>query len=117
MKKTVIYKVRRQTDGLYSTGGIAPTFSEKGKVWNTLGALKNHLNLLNKSGASCYQDCEIVPIEVTYRETKATPMIDFIEDRQRLNAEKQQRILEASQREKEARDRAELARLKEIYEP
>ena len=115
-KDTIIYKIRRKSDGLFSSGGTGPRFSATGKVWTTLGALKNHLNLLEKNGARHYQDCEIIPIKVVYRATTALPISDFIEERQRLNQEKQRRIKEESRLEKEARDRAELARLKQLYE-
>jgi hypothetical protein len=37
------YKLRRKSDGLYSSGGSWITWSSKGKVWNTLSALSGHL--------------------------------------------------------------------------
>lgn len=30
--------------GLFSKGGMPPTWGKKGKIWNSIGALKNHLN-------------------------------------------------------------------------
>jgi hypothetical protein len=38
-----LYKLRRKSDGLYSTGGTSPGWSKKGKTWNTLAALSGHL--------------------------------------------------------------------------
>lgn len=39
-----VYKIQRKSDGLFSTGGMSPTFSKTGKTWNAIGHLKNHLN-------------------------------------------------------------------------
>lgn len=33
----------RNSKNLYSNGGVWPTFSEHGKVWNTITALRSHL--------------------------------------------------------------------------
>lgn len=38
------YKIRRISDGLFSSGGTAPYFTKQGKSWTSEGALKNHLN-------------------------------------------------------------------------
>jgi len=37
------YKLRRKSDGLYSTGGTHVRWNQTGKVWNTLTALSGHL--------------------------------------------------------------------------
>ena len=42
MKEDVVYKIRNK-EGLYSTGGQNPRFVKGGKVWNTLGHIKQHL--------------------------------------------------------------------------
>lgn len=91
MSKThKVYMIRRKTDGLFSTGGSYPEFTKNGKVWNTLGALKNHLRIALVEGTSqwnydfhrtengnvyktvrtvtykprnVYDDCEIVSLE------------------------------------------------------
>ena len=38
-----IYKIQRISDGLFSTGGITPDFSKKGKIWSALGHVTSHL--------------------------------------------------------------------------
>lgn len=35
----IYYKIRRKSDGLYSTGGMTPSFTKQGKVWHTKGGL------------------------------------------------------------------------------
>ena len=37
--------LQRHSDGKFSTGGTSPSFTERGKAWGNIGALKNHLNL------------------------------------------------------------------------
>lgn len=78
-----IYKIRRKSDGLFSTGGLTPRFTKTGKTWNQIGHLKSHFTLLNEDrdyiikhnemfrsarripdGAlEIYEGCEIVEIE------------------------------------------------------
>lgn len=36
-------------EGLFSTGGMEPRFNKRGKVWTSIGALKNHLNQFRDS--------------------------------------------------------------------
>jgi len=45
-----VYKIRRESDGLFSTGGTCPRFTKKGKVWTSMGALKGHLTLVSDGG-------------------------------------------------------------------
>jgi hypothetical protein len=91
--KKYVYKIRRKSDGLFSTGGTSPTFTKSGKSWASLGALKNHLNqaIHRDYGYRCYSDskretvrlfgaflpymeCEIVAYEiVTVENTDALP--------------------------------------------
>lgn len=77
---SVVYKIRRKTDGLYSKGGTYPTFSKTGKTWNTRGALSNHFALLNDpyyrrmDRSRIYEDCEIVVIEVVPTEVNTMPV-------------------------------------------
>jgi hypothetical protein len=76
-----VFKIRRKSDGLFSSGGAYPKWSERGKSWSTLGAAKSAVALLNVYFSErCnvkhrYCDCEIVefalqpyrnhPIEIT----------------------------------------------------
>jgi hypothetical protein len=36
-----VYKIRRKSDGKFSTGGYYPRFTVKGKVWNNTSGLHN----------------------------------------------------------------------------
>jgi len=66
----MVYKIRRKSDGLFSSGGSGPRFSTKEKAWATIGQLKNHLQLFKDWRHSYtetffklpiqYKDCEIV---------------------------------------------------------
>jgi hypothetical protein len=92
-----VYKIRRKSDGLFSTGGIAPAFSPKGKTWTNRGALTNHLVLIrgqierarryielypqsysriNSSLSTLYNDCEVVEFELVEIE-RATEPVDL----------------------------------------
>lgn len=38
-----VYKVKDSNTNKYSTGGMTPGWTSRGKVWNGLGAVKAHL--------------------------------------------------------------------------
>lgn len=38
-----LYMIRRRKDGLYSTGGSWPGFSNNGKMWSSMKSLNSHL--------------------------------------------------------------------------
>lgn len=42
--KIVFYKIRNKTSGLYSLGGMNPSWNKRGKTWNNLGHIKSHLS-------------------------------------------------------------------------
>ena len=86
MSSLVVYKIRRKSDGKFSTGGTTPSFSKNGKTWNTIGHLKSHLTGVADQGrwiepalreqrkkqniAKFYSDCEIVEYERVEAETQ-----------------------------------------------
>ena len=47
---TKIYKIRRRSDCLFSTGGANPKFSKTGKIWTSAAYLKSHLTLMAEYG-------------------------------------------------------------------
>lgn len=66
-----IFKIRRKYDGLFSTGGTYPMFNERGKTWNGLGAVRNHINLCTESAnrgdkrlQQYLSDIELVEFEI-----------------------------------------------------
>lgn len=98
MSSMRFFRIRRKSDGLFSVGGQSPKFTKKGKIWQGLGPLKNHLNLLlqdymrnlrfkrdqkhpyyesykNFDVVFIYQDCELVEYEPT--ETAVTNLMDI----------------------------------------
>jgi hypothetical protein len=38
-----VYKIFDMTTGLYKNEGTKPCWSKEGKMWKTIGAVKNHL--------------------------------------------------------------------------
>jgi len=46
-----LYKIRHKVTGLYSLGGIYPSWSKRGKTWRKIGDLKNHFNLIQEHRA------------------------------------------------------------------
>jgi hypothetical protein len=57
-----IFKIRRKSDGLYSTGGSDPVFTSKGKVWKQRSHVTLHLGQLSRQSKGVYDDCEIVEL-------------------------------------------------------
>ncbi len=72
------YKIRRRTDGLFSTGGDNPEFIVNGKIWKQIGHIKNHLNLIFKEAKDLYNDCDLVTFE--YVIIQELPMTKFVEN-------------------------------------
>lgn len=78
-----IYKIKRISDGLYSTGGQWPTFTKTGKNWTGLGPLKNHLHIVESwydshpNSVNVYTDCVVevfdllLPTEISLESFKA----------------------------------------------
>ncbi|BDR26229.1 hypothetical protein RVBP17_2720 [Pseudomonas phage sp. 30-3] len=62
--KGALYRIRRISDGAFSTGSSSPVFvtSGPGKVFNTLGKLRSHLTTIRNNPVlqDIYNECEIV---------------------------------------------------------
>lgn len=58
-----VYKIKRKSDGLFSKGGMDPSFGERGKVWTSRAAMSLHLNQF-KYPESIYEGCEIIEYNV-----------------------------------------------------
>ena len=89
MAETItVYKIRDKKTGLFSRGGVNPLWSEKGKTWNSLGALKNHMNgwslmYLSTTDDKYRADWEIVELVYQVEETKSWPVSKCIEELKR----------------------------------
>ncbi len=61
----IVYKIRRKSDGKFSTGGGHPSFTKNGKIWKQKGHLTSHLNQVAIFSKQIYlNECEIVPFEL-----------------------------------------------------
>lgn len=62
-----VFKIRHKETGLFSTGGLSPTWSKQGKVWQRLSYVHNHISMFVESYRpnSVYKDAEVVEAEIT----------------------------------------------------
>ena len=125
------YKIRKKGEELYSAGGGSPRWSKRGKTWNNIGHVKNHLACQVESmrfgpsrNAADYADAELVTYEA--KPVKAQDLNAFQasllserakkEEAQRARLEADRKRREALVKQvQEAREKAELARLKKKY--
>lgn len=70
----VVYKIREKESGLYSNGGMHPNWSKKGKIWNTRGAVSNHLRI---ASSHYYKNAEIVEFFISETEDVSYPVSDW----------------------------------------
>jgi hypothetical protein len=88
-----IFKIRRKSDVLFSSGGCWPTFGPVGKVWQTAASLKLHLSLFKEKRINLdgeikdypngiffhpYKDCEIIPYEFVEVKSGIMTVHDYI---------------------------------------
>lgn len=59
--RSSMFMIRRSSDGLYSTGGIAPRFSKTGKRWSSIHHLKAHLRNVRPDA---YEGCMVAVFDV-----------------------------------------------------
>lgn len=81
---TIVYKIRRKSDGLFSTGGITPRFTEKGKEWKARNHVSSHMRQVgfyhsHKTKEEYYSDCEVVTYKVTVAEIESIPALNWEE--------------------------------------
>lgn len=106
-----VYKIRRNSDGLFSTGGPDPTFTTKGKAWSGKGSL--HLHLSQFRNVRVYEGCEIVGFEYVETGTRdiQTAFDEIKADQDQREAAYQERL----RKDREERDRAQLRHLRTKY--
>lgn len=66
--KNIGYKIRNKKTGLFSKGGHAYgdlNFDETGKIWKTIGHVKNHLNMYDNRRTT---DWEVVTFSLVETE-------------------------------------------------
>jgi hypothetical protein len=64
-----VFKIRRKSDGLFSTGGYSPRFSKQGKVWSLRNHVSSHLSQFGKKLWDTYFDCEVIEFECVPKNT------------------------------------------------
>jgi hypothetical protein len=70
------YKIRRRSDGLFSSGGCYVYFDSEGKIWHTIGAARGaitHARNYSHGEADPYAECDIIEFELQPIATTAIP--------------------------------------------
>jgi len=107
------WKIRRRSDGLFSTGGRWPRFNEKGKIWYHRGGMTSHVNcvVFDSFSNEQYFDCEVVEYEVLHNAVGKMTVAEYVEDRisakEKREEEKEAR-LEAGRKESRRKQWLEL---------
>jgi hypothetical protein len=77
-----VYKIRRKTDGLFSTGGSSPGFTTQGKTWGRKNHATCHISNIKSNMKywkemhpaatphNPYKDCELVEYIITESKTE-----------------------------------------------
>lgn len=110
----IIYKIKRRRDGLFSTGGSSPTFTKKGKVWTSRGAVTSHLNLVNNIWY-WYRDCDLVEYEVVEKQMTSQTLEQVIAEQKQKAEERQKTREEVWAEQKRLRRLAEYEELKKEF--
>lgn len=91
----IYYKIKRLSDGLFSTGGGSPSFTERGKIFNKRNHVTSHLNVVRDKDR-IYSDSVVVECEVVegdfisvkdWKPTKETLRVKQREEQRRLEYE------------------------------
>lgn len=83
-----VYKIRRKSDGLFSTGGCRPRWTRNGKTYPNVGSLMAHLKTVLwraeretpiQAALRTYKGCEVVAYGVEPVEGASVPVSAFLE--------------------------------------
>jgi len=58
-----MYKIRDIKTGLFSSGGMYPSWSKNGKIWSTLGKMSSHLKYFDENKVLFWEAVEYDAIE------------------------------------------------------
>lgn len=109
---TMVYKIRRKSDGLFSTGGSWPSFNKKGKIWSQRNHVTSHIGQVGGYGKKLkdfYADCEVVLLELIENELEVIPAMEWKEtDKTTRSKELEEARQKKRQLEYLARRKAEL---------
>jgi hypothetical protein len=87
------FKIKHSSSGLFSTGGMDPRFSSRGKTWRKLSDVILHFNAVPERLRSIYDDCVIVTFEYVLKNTTERSVHDLIgelRDKERARLEARQ---------------------------
>lgn len=114
-----IFKIKRLSDGLYSTGGMRPDFTKLGKIWKTEGHLKSHLNQFQPKVAErhkhVYDDCVVVTLEVVESELDSIGVFAYLDEIDEKRKQKEQEWEEKRKQWKLDQERAKYEELKKKF--
>ncbi len=114
VKNEKVFKIKRMSDGLFSTGGGFPTFTKRGKVWRMRGHVTSHLNQVRKN---VYDGCHIIEYEMTPYVVDSIPVSEYIVQIAERREEAEVARQEArKKRAAEDPERVEYERLKQRFE-
>lgn len=89
----IVYKIRRKSDGKFSTGGSIPGFTKNGKIWKKKSHVQSHITQATQYSNSssihfkeAYKDCEVVEYVIT--ELSTMPVMKLIEKTEKVYAER-----------------------------
>lgn len=73
----LVFRVKNLRTGLYSTGGGYPSWTKRGKLWTSKGALKNHLNLVRQAAYLPADEFVVVGYQLVDHVTQQEPIHVF----------------------------------------
>ena len=126
------FKIRRKSDGKFSSGGSEPTFTKRGKIWTTRGAVTLHLRQVSAlpksskfSGPTSidgmtvfnhvYENAEIIEYE-TREVGEPILVMDYIQRIEDENERRKQVAIENLERKKKAERRKLYEQLKQEFD-
>ncbi len=84
MNDIIVYKLRDTETGRYSSGGYNPTWTKRGKTWNNLGSIKNHIRTWCNGSYGTLRmapdSWEIVEIIIKEEDASTWPVNDYINE-------------------------------------
>ena len=95
----LVYKIKNPL-GLYSSGGMNPSFNKTGKTWSSRGHVSNHLaQFTDKEKHKYYNNCTVVTIEIKEEECEEINVSEW------KNSDKTERAKELKKEKQLIRDK------------
>lgn len=86
MSELKIYRIRDRKTGQWSSGGSVPGFGKRGKTWDNLGHVSNHITNMARYAKDIYKDAEIVEYIITEAENRTLDVMAIIARKERKEA-------------------------------